>query len=1341
MPQTDPFIAGLSGAAPPPTTTPTTTAPVNDPFISGLAAKPVVAPAAPATATAVTSTDPFISNLPTSSQASSTGQEAPTSMLGKAWNWANTPLHNFNPENESGVMGGVEDLLSGLFTPLSLGLTAATFGGGAALRGLGLAAEEMPIALKGAQTLLKAGVAADAPEALTALRTAGMAESEIPTAVKGAGALMKAGVTADNASVLDKLVKSSPFLLKSLRDVGVQSEAMHMVVRGMKSLVDAGFTGQAAYQVVQESPRVLDAMKEGRYDDAARLATHVVAGTAMAYFGQRQLRSDLGPLSEDLQVAVGSKLKMSDLTRKAMLADGIRARKIQETNDTAKAVVKHLTDTYKLDPVQWHAVKNIIESGHDPAVMAERFNDIVTSAGKPELKILPKETEFSLGEGKELSKSDENVEGPLFSYPILKSGNQIGVIDIAKQGKNAWIDWVGDEKDRSIDPSGRGALTNEIGFKGIKDLLRQYKKENPEVETVEGLPVGGALSEELRPPIKIPIDRLIGSDKPGTRTPEQQARYSELIAQQHIKNKYTPEQRDFIIGSYQEAFNALRNPESNPVYGRMIAASKEASEHFDRILETAKSNGLVKKGFENYVTNLWKPEDVDHSFTQLLRDDANNNKFMMNISMGKKRTFANSFEGQLTGRILRTGNPAVLLGRYISQMGEAISNRDFREYVLDNLKASDGRPLAALAGAGKVITDNDTGKPLMLLNHESMRNIAIPETGVAELKQNGLFDKYLANELIVKIPHEGKDLYAWNTSGYRDIDSSALEDWNFGARDPKSGLKGLVKSRYMVHPEGYDLLNRLFGAEQSPLRQVKLLNWLLRASTEAKHIMLSFSPFHLAQEGLRAVMTGIDPRIREHMDINDSRVLQMAVEEGMSRGKNHLGLKDFDSSLNEGLGGRSKLVDWVGKQGDKLGLAGKPLSWIRDIQNNTTDFLFERYIPNLKDRAVIALHERWAAKLADEGFFKRLQKQHPEFEGYTADRAAARLAAQEANERFGGINYRQLGRAVGTQDFLRLATLAPDWLESEIRSIKRAFDPTGGVMLRRDLVRLTAIMWTTSRFLNMLLSGKMHNEAPFGVAWTDPDGKEKIYSIRTLPTDMFHAITDPEQFMKGRLSPAFRTVNELYTGRDFQGRKLTHYDTAVDIIRNNFLPIPAQAILKGATGGSPDLTNPDQAAKALGATAQVYRTEAQKLALQLSSNRNETGPVDENQLAKHRAVIELENQIRSGQAPITTLNDLLEQGHISVKEANQVRKNVEETQGMDPEMAGLYTRSSRLPMPDFMKIWDAATPNEHAVLSKLLIKKRNNYNRMVMKDMTPAQRMNDPTYNRLKALFPGQPIF
>ena len=118
---------------------------------------------------------------------------------------------------------------------------------------------------------------------------------------------------------------------------------------------------------------------------------------------------------------------------------------------------------------------------------------------------------------------------------------------------------------------------------------------------------------------------------------------------------------------------------------------------------------------------------------------------------------------------------------------------------------------------------------------------------------------------------------------------------------------------------------------------------------------------------------------------------------------------------------------------------------VRDIQSWMQTFLFDKYIPGLKARAGKALYERYLkAATGENGNFK---------EGWDAERVA-RTAAADTNERFGGLNYRQMGRSAATQDYLRLGALAPDWLESEMRFAQRAFTggPEGSVA-RTDMLR------------------------------------------------------------------------------------------------------------------------------------------------------------------------------------------------------------------------------------------------------------------------------------------------
>src|SRR6185312_4611872 len=232
----------------------------------------------------------------------------------------------------------------------------------------------------------------------------------------------------------------------------------------------------------------------------------------------------------------------------------------------------------------------------------------------------------------------------------------------------------------------------------------------------------------------------------------------------------------------------------------------------------------------------------------------------------------------------------------------------------------------------------------------------------------------------------------------------------------------------------------------------------------------------------------------------------------------------------------------------------------------------------------------------------------------------------------------------------------------------------------------------------------------------------------------------PVGFMKGRMSPLVRSAQELYTGTDEYGRKKPYKlgpgGVAADITRN-LLPIPAQSILRTVGNASQATTNADQAVRAAGLTTQVYKTSAQQMAAQLASNRSESGPLDETALRQHQAKMEIEDRVRSGQITLPQLHDMFSNGVITHDEQTQIVNDVKATQGLSPDMASLYLRANKLPMKDFLSVYDAATLEEKAALAKLLIKKKNAFFKNAGKNMTPAQRRSDPTYQRLSRMFPA----
>ena len=353
---------------------------------------------------------------------------------------------------------------------------------------------------------------------------------------------------------------------------------------------------------------------------------------------------------------------------------------------------------------------------------------------------------------------------------------------------------------------------------------------------------------------------------------------------------------------------------------------------------------------------------------------------------------------------------------------------------------------------------------------------------------------------------------------------------------------------------------------------------------------------------------------------------------------------------------------------------GNSLNWYQD-------FLFKRYIPALKARA-------------GELLFHEYQRLHPD---WSVDRVA-KAAATHANDTFGGINWKAMGRSATTQDWGRLMFLAPDWLESEMRSGARLFNKDEGGLGRAQVAKMALGMWGIARVLNVVTTGNPHYEAPFGLATKNKEGKETVFSIRTLPTDLLHAASDPVGFVKGRLSPTVRMGEELVSGRDQFGRKLQPYDLWVDVFRN-MAPIPLQAVGQAISGTGPEIGNIGQAVKAVGGTAQTYQTPAQKLAADLASSHTESGPIDPAQMARHSRVIQLEDQARAGEISWPDLYKLAYQtDQISESELKKIQENVKATHGMELQWPP-YFRGHRLPAKEFLDLWDVTNPSERAALA------------------------------------------
>ena len=92
-----------------------------------------------------------------------------------------------------------------------------------------------------------------------------------------------------------------------------------------------------------------------------------------------------------------------------------------------------------------------------------------------------------------------------------------------------------------------------------------------------------------------------------------------------------------------------------------------------------------------------------------------------------------------------------------------------------------------------------------------------------------------------------------------------------------------------------------------------------------------------------------------------------------------------------------------------------------------TDFLFKKFGAGLKAQA--GLIE-----------YRYMLKKHPEL----SKNERAKMVANLINDDFGGLHLQRMGRNPTAQHILRLLTLAPDWTESNVRTMLKTFQKLKG---------------------------------------------------------------------------------------------------------------------------------------------------------------------------------------------------------------------------------------------------------------------------------------------------------
>jgi len=935
--------------------------------------------------------------------------------------------------------------------------------------------------------------------------------------------------------------------------------------------------------------------------------------------------------------------------------------------------------------------KNEVEGGHAVVPLGDKLNEQIRSAPASARAVSAAFSREFVYHATDKGRADmirnagikngwfaNSPEEALRSGAVPVSGNREDLRVFAVPREEA------EAAQAKADPADIGAREQEKGrFLKAGKLLRP----SHEVELTGGAPTGRITPLRPDSDIKLPtIDNV------------------RFLA-------HTQEEKDAILAPYKAALGGLSPKE--------IDIANYLREFYEDQMNNAHGRGLIRQAVENYHPQAWAkdqpPSFLKRMFGTPLRPEENkalnslyheknNGNFDTNVAAEKKRVFETEFQGEMAGMKPRTADLKYHMGNYQYQLEKALAARDFLDSLRDHAAtSSDGvSPLVAMRGSSKIvgeqILDPKTGElkdqRAILMNPNSVRGVRIKGSIIENLEQTGQLQELMESGKINQLPFtiertnpetgeiEQRPTFAWDSTGYESVGRHG-RDWIYTGQDT-NGQPAFLKAEMVAHPEAADYIRQVLGEDKSAVRANTLGRFALGVSKEGKGLLLGVSPFHAAQLSLRSLMLGQLPTLKP-VDFLDP-LIQKGIENNLTF-ENWRAKDDF----NLGMRAHSKILGSI--------------PGLRNLQNYIEDFTFNRLMPSLKAQA-------FKAKFAD--FRERMP-------GSSVDEVA-RHTADYVNDTFGGQNWRELGASATHQDLLRATALAPDWLLSEIRSLARLGGamgkPAAGVA-RADMTKFVTGAYITARVLNLLATGTTHPEAPFGVVKPGKSGQDDtVYSLRTLPGDLAHAISSPREFIAGRVNPlTIRPAMEFISGRDEMGRKVTPGTQVGDLLKN-VVPIGAQATLKSALGQATDLSNSDQVLKALGASVYKYRTEAENLATQKASDHMPSGPVSPINLANHMRNLRLEDGLRSG---------AISRGQVY---RDLPKREAEEVIKMS-KMTPLQARFERLPLADAVDVWELATPSEKDLLHQQLWKKRLNF----AKEHNARERANDPTWIKAQKTF------
>lgn len=562
---------------------------------------------------------------------------------------------------------------------------------------------------------------------------------------------------------------------------------------------------------------------------------------------------------------------------------------------------------------------------------------------------------------------------------------------------------------------------------------------------------------------------------------------------------------DKILEGWEKATS---NPELKKFYEaarNLTPEEKTIADKISKLLETyrqkAQTWGIQVNKFDNYFPHQVQRDPND---SVLVRT---NNRIKTGFDAQKARKYSTMFQGEQAGVTYKTNDAADGVASYINDLDHAIASR---QYVADLSKG----------------TEKD-GRPILAPSTSNWTDLNSPKKGTVHLVFDGGPREYMEDYMHVNIP--------------------ALRNWAWAG--DANGTMVMHQGDMWVHPQAAKFLNNIFGMNALSKWWKEPSETLAGAATKiagkfllndinafAKSNLFLFSPvFHPVQIGMEALGHQINPTKIEKIDFNNPDVID-AMDHS-------LGLHGEESHLLDEEGRSSADKSILGY------IPGKASTKIREWNQAVQDWIFKTYIPSIK----MSTYQLALGRNMDR-FSKDIQS------GKVTEDEVKYLTAEQVNNAYGHLNYAALNRSPGFQLFLRQFLLAPDFFEARARHLGQAIT---GIAAKSGTEQLKAMamigvgLAVSAQITNILTNGEADFSHPFDVRVGN-----RYYGVRSAPGDALRLFQDLYSevsgkrgrgipYLNNRMSPMLRSIEELFTGRNWRGEPTSGGQAITDFLAGN----------------------------------------------------------------------------------------------------------------------------------------------------------------------------------------------